>query len=143
VVNGSDPLGKSALYWMPVADEATSPGTNTRREGPGETHQQSEGQRPLKGHARPAGKHALFSTATPASEGERSNATVTATDALPRKGVLTVTCSSCGSVTRVGVFEFVLLQFPFCAWLPRRTFDRWMTCPACRRRTWTSVSLSR
>jgi hypothetical protein len=28
-------------------------------------------------------------------------------------------------------------------WLPRRPFDRWMTCPACRRRSWTSVTLTR
>jgi hypothetical protein len=28
-------------------------------------------------------------------------------------------------------------------WVPGRSFDRWMTCPACRRRTWISVTLSR
>jgi len=46
-------------------------------------------------------------------------------------------------VTRVGLIDFLLLQFPLGAWLPRRVFDRWMTCPACRRRTWTSVTLTR
>ena len=51
-------------------------------------------------------------------------------------------CSRCGSVTRVGLIEFLVLQFPVWAWLPCRTFDRWMTCPACRHRTWTSVTLS-
>ena len=52
-------------------------------------------------------------------------------------------CSSCGSVSRVGLVGFLLLQLPVGAWLPGRTFDRWMTCPACRRRTWTGVTLAR
>jgi hypothetical protein len=68
---------------------------------------------------------------------------VTADDPLPPKGMLAVACSTCGSVTRVGVIEFLVLQLPLGAWLPGRTFDRWMTCPACRRRTWTSVTLAR
>jgi hypothetical protein len=141
VVDRSDPLGKSALYWMPVAGEAADARTD---EGPehGDGYPRPRmGERPQTGHARPAGKHALFSEATPASEGEAPTSSVT--DPLPPRGVLKVACSSCGSVTRVGLFEFLLLQFPFGAWLPRRTFDRWMTCPSCRRRTWTSVSLSR
>ena len=87
-------------------------------------------------HARPAGRHALFSDATPADEPERDRATVTAVDPLSaERGILTVACSTCGSVTRVGPIEFLMLQLPVGAWLPRRTFDRWMTCPACRRRT--------
>ena len=48
-----------------------------------------------------------------------------------------------GSVTRIGVIEFLVLQFPVGGWLPGRTFDRWMTCPGCRHRTWTSVSFTR
>jgi hypothetical protein len=99
--------------------------------------------RPSKRRARPAGKHALFSAATPASEHEAATSTADGTDPLPPRGALSVACSSCGAVSRVGVFDFLLLQFPFAAWLPRRTFDRWMTCPACRRRTWTSVTLAR
>ena len=66
---------------------------------------------------------------------------MTADEPLPARGPLTVACSRCGSVTRVGLVEFLALQFPVGAWLPGRTFDRWMTCPACRRRTWTSVTL--
>ncbi len=35
-----------------------------------------------------------------------------ATDPLPPRGVFTVACSSCGAVTRVGVLDFLRLQFP-------------------------------
>ena len=140
MADGPDPLGKRALYWMPVAAEAT---TDPADDGPGhrvDPSQPTVGRAP---HARPAGKHALFSDATPAGEPERARSSVTADDPLPPSGVLTVVCSTCGSVSRVGVIEFLLLQLPFGAWLPRRTFDRWMTCPSCRRRTWTSVTLAR
>ncbi len=94
-------------------------------------------------HARPAGKHALFSAATPAGEEDRDTATATAGEPVPQRGVLTVVCSRCGSISRVGLLEFAWLHFPVAAWLPRRPFDRWMTCPACRRRSWTSVTLTR
>jgi hypothetical protein len=139
--DGPDPLGKRALYWMPVAPEADTAAVFDR--GAGRTRDPGHvGAGPVR-HARPAGKHALFSDAVPAAEPERDRAVVTADDPVPPSGLLSVACSTCGSVTRVGLVEFVLLQLPVGAWLPRRTFDRWMTCPACRRRTWTSVTLAR
>ncbi len=137
---GPDPMGKRALFWLPVEEQAVEGDGTEPAEG------LSHGTRPLvadphRRHARPAGKHALFSAATPA--GEVEPATTTATDPLPHRGRLTVTCSSCGSVTRVGAVEFLILQFPVGVWLPGRSFDRWMTCPACRHRTWTGVTLGR
>ncbi|MGA2838404.1 MAG: hypothetical protein ABSF84_17595 [Acidimicrobiales bacterium] len=151
MVDGPDPLGKRALYWMPVeveaevesddgggarADPATAAGAH---HAPSGAHHVPEGVR----HPRPAGKHALFSDATPAAEPERDLATATGDDPVPRIGLLSVACSRCGSVTRVGLVEFLILQLPVGVWLPMRVFDRWMTCPACRRRTWTSVTLTR
>jgi hypothetical protein len=138
--DGPDPLGKRALYWMPVEAEAEVDEADAIP-----THRVETGQAPgaRAPHARPAGRLALYSDATPADEPERYRATVTAHDPLPPKGILAVACSTCGSVSRVGAIEFLVLQFPFGAWLPRRTFDRWMTCPSCRRRTWTSVTLCR
>ena len=138
MADGPDPLGKRALYWMPVEPEAEG---DAVLDGPGGVTEPAppHGAR----HARPAGKHALYSDATPADEPERDRAVVTAADPVPARGVLTVACSRCGSVTRIGVIEFLVLQFPLGGWLPGRTFDRWMTCPACRHRTWTSVSLTR
>jgi hypothetical protein len=142
VTDGPDPLGKRALFWMPVDPlELTDrvPGSTGGRANRAEPTTKSS----LRRHARPAGKHALYSEATPAGESVAATATATASESLPPRGLLTVSCSSCGSMSQVGVVEFLLLQFPFAAWLPRGRFDRWMTCPACRRRTWTSVTLSR
>ncbi len=139
---GPDPLGKRALFWMPVDPQAAS--RDEHDVGVGRVlRSEPMPYQPTKRHARPTGKHALFSAATPASENEPATSTATAADPLPPQGAFTVTCSSCGSVSRVGLFDLLLLQFPVGVWLPRRTFDRWITCPACRRRTWTSVTLAR
>jgi hypothetical protein len=137
---GSDPLGKSALYWLPVAPEAEFAGKLDGSNGlviP--DREASKAQR----HARPAGRLALFSDATPADEPKRDRAGETATDPVHNRGALTVACLRCGSVTRVGVVEFLVLQFPVGVWLPGRTYDRRMTCPACRHRAWISVTLNR
>ena len=138
--DGPDPLGKRALYWLPV-DEQSVEGDGYRPGRGAAVATDTVQLGPDRRHARPAGKHALFSAATPAGEDE--GAEVSADDPLPPRGVFVVACSSCGSVTRVGILDFLWLQFPFGAWLPRRVFDRWMTCPACRRRTWMSVTLAR
>jgi hypothetical protein len=140
VAEGPDPLGKRALYWLPVDEQAVE--GDGYRPGPrtavgADTVQLDPDRR----HARPTGKHALFSAATPAGDEEGAEDNVTGP--LPSRGPIVVACSSCGSVTRIGLLDFLWLQIPFGAWLPRRVFDRWMTCPACRRRTWTSVTLSR
>ncbi len=135
---GPDPLGKRALFWMPV-DPQAEVGV-----GAGGTRGQAEA-RPGQStrRARPAGRHALFSDATPASEQESATWGEVAADPLPPRGLFVVSCSSCGSVTRVGLLELLWCQLPVPAWLPRRTFDRWMTCPSCRRRTWASVTVHR
>ncbi len=140
MATGPDPLGKRALYWLPVdADAVEGDGYRpSRRPARSTDTVQLE---PDRRHARPSGKHALFSAATPA--GEEEGAADTVAGPVPRRGLIVVACSSCGAVTRIGIFDFLWLQLPFGAWLPRRVFDRWMTCPACRRRTWTSVTLSR
>ena len=140
MADGPDPMGKRALYWMPVEEESVAGDGGDADRGP------VHGTRPVgfdpRGrHARPIGKHALFSAATPAGDHEEPAAAVD--DPLPARGRLVVTCSSCGSVSRIGVLSFLILQLPVAAWLPGRTFDRWMTCPACRRHTWTSVTLAR
>ena len=133
-------MGKSALYWMPVASEADGDATLG---GPIGVAVDDGAVAKTPRHARPAGRHALFSDATPADEPRRDRAGVTAADPVHDRGFLTVACSRCGSVTRVGIIEFLVLQFPIGVWLPGRTYDRRMTCPACRHRAWTSVTRTR
>ena len=140
MTEGPDPLGKSALYWMPVESEAHG---DAELDGPNGVAIPNEAESKAPRHTRPAGRHALFSDATPADEPERDRAGATAADPVHNLGVLTVACSRCGSVTRVGIIEFLVLQFPVGVWLPGRTYDRRMTCPACRHRAWTSVTLTR
>ncbi len=142
MTDAPDPLGKRALFWMPVDPlELTDTVPSYTRGRANRAEPITTGS--LRHHARPAGKHALYSEATPAGESSGATATATDSESLPPRGPLMVCCSSCGSMSQVGVVEFLVLQFPFGAWLPRGRFDRWMTCPACRRRTWTSVTLSR
>ncbi|MGA8724117.1 MAG: hypothetical protein WB565_03680 [Acidimicrobiales bacterium] len=137
--DGPDPLGKRALFWLPVDAEAGPSGEETIAGARRVENRREVARR----HARPAGKRALYSSATPAAEAVRATSSATATEPLPSRGLLTVACSSCGAVTRVGLVGFLCLQLPFGAWLPRGEFDRWMKCPACRTRTWTSVTCSR
>ena len=116
-------MGKRALFWMPAG------GVQRRAQdgaGPADP-ERSSGVSVGTG-----GRHALF-----------SDARVDADASVAPQGAFTVTCSSCASVSRVGVIDLVLLQLPMGGWFPRKVFDRWMTCPACRRRTWMSVTLTR
>ncbi|HUD16687.1 MAG TPA: hypothetical protein VMQ59_05455, partial [Acidimicrobiales bacterium] len=122
MADGPDPLGKRALFWMPVDPQAV---TDTRPSGAVRANGANPAPRSSpRRHARPAGKHALYSDATPAGEPVAATATATAAEPVPPRGVLSVCCSSCGSVSQVGLVEFVRLQFPFGVWLPRRRFDR-------------------
>jgi hypothetical protein len=136
-----DPLGKRALYWMPVDSRVV---VTTEADAGDSTSRGNDVPRPPTGRqrARPPGKHALYSTAVGPKDADTAGFTDTGTDPLPLRGLLAVECSACGSVTRVSVLDFLVLQFPFAAWVPGRTFDHRMTCPACRRRAWTSVTLS-
>ena len=131
---GVDPLGKRALFWMPVDAEAED-----AVDDPGDVVVTHDHVR----HTRPAGRHALFSDATPADEDDRQAAVVTADDPAHDHGPVTVACSRCGAVRRVGLIEFVSLHLPIAVWLPGRTFDRWMSCPVCHKRAWMSVTLTR
>jgi len=78
----------------------------------------------------------MFSTATADTDDP-----VPPDNPLVGRGPIVVKCSSCGAVTRVGLVDFLLFQLPFGYWVPRGAFDRRMTCPACRRRVWASVTI--
>jgi hypothetical protein len=117
----ADPLGKRALFWVPsapnIGDEAM--------EGEAETI------------ALPVGKRALYSGARPESDSVR----VTSDNPLVDRGTFTVECQRCRQVSRIGLLDLLIYQFPLGGWLPRGKYDRRMTCPSCRRRSWCSVTL--
>lgn len=84
------------------------------------------------------GKRALYSTA-----GDEPSQSVGDPSERPLadRGPVSVECSRCGVVTRINFLDLLIFQFPIGYWFPRAKFDRRMRCPACRRRTWASVTL--
>ena len=113
-----DPLGRRALYWAAGgAPQGSGAGGGPER--------------------LPLGKRALFSAAPPDEEA----VIPVSENPLTGRGPIVVACSSCGSVTRIGLVDLLFLQFPVGFWFPRGRFDHRMTCPSCRRRVWASVTL--
>ncbi len=55
-------------------------------------------------------------------------------------GSLVLQCSSCRVRSHVDLLEFLVLHLPLWMWRPGRGYTQFMTCPACRRRTWLSAS---
>jgi hypothetical protein len=117
-----DPLGKRALYWVPSGESA-------------------DGPLPASGStvALPVGKRALFSGARPESDSRMA----TSGNPLDARGTFTVVCERCHQTSHVGALDLLIFQFPIGVWLPRGRFDRRMTCPTCRKRSWCSVTLRR
>lgn len=118
----ADPLGKRALFWVPTATNASGESTDPDAASP---------------TALPVGKRALYSGARPESDSVRA----TSDNPLVDRGSFTVECARCRQVSRIGLLDLLIYQFPVGGWLPRGKFDRRMTCPSCRRRSWCSVSL--
>jgi hypothetical protein len=116
-----DPLGKRALYWAPsaAAVDADPSGSSTV--------------------ALPVGKRALYSGA----RADANSAGAASDNPLTERGVFTVRCQRCRQVSRIGLVDLLIFQFPIGMWIPRGRFDRRMTCPSCRKRSWCSVSLRR
>lgn len=126
-----DPLGKRALFWL--GDVQASGASRAA----GDVSPPAGGVGPPGGGAAGRGKQALFSgTAERAGHAEQASS-----DPLLNRGPVAVGCPECGVVSRIGALDFVLYQLPLGVWLPRGRFSHWMTCPACRRRVWASVSL--
>ena len=117
-----DPLGRRALFWVPLAGES------------GSTAPVDSGTVAL-----PLGKRALYSGAAPAADSHIA----TSGNPLDERGAFTVECARCRQTSHIGVLDLIIFQFPVGIWLPRGRFDRRMTCPSCRKRAWCSVTLRR
>lgn len=138
-----DPLGKRALFWAPAERVEDAP---RRRAVPG-----ARGKHALFSAAEAAGEESFGrGTATAREEGPGRNRSPDADEASVRPlrpsgifGPVTLDCSSCGSRSDVDLFEFFLLHLPWWMWRPGKGYTRLMTCPACRRRSWISASVSR
>jgi hypothetical protein len=136
MTDSPDPLGKRALFWAPAERDEGGPRRASERDVPG--------------------KHALFSDEARASVAARAVSSIDAhaphapRPQAPRdmrpgagRGILssiTVECSTCGGRSEIHLTEFVMLHLPIWLWRPGRGYTRFMTCPACRRRTWVSAS---
>ena len=87
------------------------------------------------------GKRALFTGAGESSQPESGRAGKAAlySAANRRPATLVVECSSCHGRSRVSYVDFAMRQLPVTLWLPWRHHSRFMTCPACGRRTWLAA----
>ncbi len=89
--------------------------------------------------ALPVGKRALYSGARP----EPDSLVMTSGNPLSERGSFRVQCARCRQTSHIGVLDLLIFQIPLGVWLPRGKFDHRMTCPACRKRAWCSVTLRR
>jgi hypothetical protein len=130
-----DPLGKRALFWVPARKPTPEPSADPPAKGVVRARRTSDhlGARPRS--RSPIGKSALFSNAVAHED------VVGHDNPIIAGGPIRVVCSRCGSTTWIGLLDLIIYQLPFGGWLPRGRFDHWMTCPACRKRVWASVTL--
>lgn len=54
-------------------------------------------------------------------------------------GTAVVTCSGCEVRTRLTLVELAVRILALSLWIPGRSFNRHMQCPACQTRTWCKV----
>lgn len=117
MTDAPDPLGKRALFWAPAKRVEEEP---------------LPGKEPVV-----AGKYALFSEGASEANHTGRRPAGHATGLVPP---VSLHCSSCKARREVPVVGYLGLHLPFFLWRPGRGFTRFMTCPACRRRTWVSAS---
>ena len=145
-----DPLGKRALFWAPAERDEGGPRRAAERDAPGKHALFSPEARTAAIKARPVvpidpsaahvplGLRELRPGAARVGGARRSEE-----HAGAGRGILsaiTVDCSTCGARSEIHMTEFVMLHLPVWLWRPGRGYTRFMTCPACRRRTWVSAS---
>lgn len=78
--------------------------------------------------------------AEPAPRRSRPARTEVGDSALELFGAVVVDCGSCGARRRVDLVRYARLHLPAFFVRPGRGYTHFMTCPACKRRTWVSAS---
>jgi len=132
VSDAPDPLGKRALFWAPAERDEGGPRRAAERDVPGKYALFSDEARAAgtKVHpVRPVGRDARFSPSLRQFGSGRGIVSAIAVD-----------CSRCSTRSEIHLAEFLMLHLPIWLWRPGRGYTRFMTCPACRRRTWVSAS---
>ncbi|HLI74264.1 MAG TPA: hypothetical protein VKU86_10325 [Acidimicrobiales bacterium] len=140
-----DPMGKRALFWAPASRDEDAP-LKAARDAPGKHALFSDEARiapVLTGPGRRIAARAANDKSRRAAERDLDAAPARPGGATGFLPAIDVTCSSCGESSSVDVLEFAVLHLPLWFWRPGRGYTRFMTCPACRRRTWVSTSWSR
>ncbi|HXQ44837.1 MAG TPA: hypothetical protein VN816_09385 [Acidimicrobiales bacterium] len=155
-----DPLGKRALYWAPAERYEEGPRNPDGGDVPGKHALFSDvGSVTMSTGGRPRTRSSDFDRAGAGRDGHPSNRRPPGSAAeqpVPRRparpdqlerpvgsgmfGSLTLQCSSCRVRSQVDLVEYIVLHLPLWLWRPGRGYTRFMTCPACRRRTWVSAS---
>jgi hypothetical protein len=167
VSDAPDPLGKRALFWAPAERQEEGPRNHDEGRVPGRhalfsdvgsvttpsggrvrggSPESDRGGTGKAGH--PSNRHREAEPRSPASDGGYAGRrrVAGAPDDLERPvgsgmfGSLTLQCSSCRVRSQVDLIEYIVLHLPLWLWRPGRGYSRFMTCPACRRRTWVSAS---
>lgn len=57
-------------------------------------------------------------------------------------GAVVIDCSRCHRSTNVPISDAFLRLVSLSIWIPGRSFDRRLRCPACHRRAWVGLHLS-
>jgi hypothetical protein len=170
VSDAPDPLGKRALFWAPAERDEEGPrypdgggvpgrhalfsdvGSATTPAGPARPRHSGPGRWGTGRAGHPSGRRpASTGRGTAVSDAGYAEAAhagrgAVLPDDLERPvgsgmfGILTLHCSSCRVRSQVDLVEYVVLHLPLWFWRPGRGYTRFMSCPACRRRTWISAS---
>ncbi|HTZ07448.1 MAG TPA: hypothetical protein VMB72_00155 [Acidimicrobiales bacterium] len=153
-----DPLGKRALFWAPAERDEDGPRVAAERDVPGKHALFSDearagvgsvgaASRPAPAVRRGGPRRVARPAAGPGAAGARAPVPGPPLPGgrapglgRPLVGPIAVDCSTCGARSEIKVAEFVVLHLPVWLWRPGRGYTRFMTCPACRRRTWVSAS---
>jgi len=145
-----DPLDKRALFWAPAERHDDGPRNAAECDTTGKHALFSpEARSGLSRRGQPGARRGAGPAPNPAPRAGREPTFVSSPHRSTRSGPgalgavltpVTVDCSTCGARSEVRPTEFVLLHLPIWLWRPGRGYTRFMTCPACRRRTWVSAS---